>query len=90
MGTRTPVDPTSRRMPPSGAVAAVADEHKAQIRANPGDLPSPDAGDVEEREGLRYSSAARLGLTDRRRPDAAKFEQLEPKRFYLRQDPVHG
>ena len=34
---------------------------------------------------FRYSAGgAQLGLDDGRWPDSAKFEQFEPKRFYLR------
>jgi hypothetical protein len=31
-----------------------------------------------------------LGLKDNRWSDPAKFNQIEPERFYLRENPVHG
>ena len=65
-------------------------DHGAQIRADPGDSPSPDAGDSAGHKWFRYSAGgAQLGLMDGRWPDSAKFEQFEPERFYLRQDSVH-
>ena len=44
-------------------------------------LPSAHSCDVPEGDQLRLASG--------RRPDAAKFEQFEPKRFYLCQDAIH-
>jgi len=58
-----------------------------QIRADSGDLASPDAGDFA---GHNWCSAvAQLGLTDGRWSVSAKFDQIEPERFYLRENPVH-
>jgi hypothetical protein len=36
------------------------------------------------------NTGAQLGLMDVRWPDLANFEQLEPSRFYLRQNPEHS
>jgi len=58
----------------------------AQIRADSGDLPSPDAGDFAEHKWC--SAVAQLGLTDGRWFASAKFDQIEPERFYLRENPV--
>src|SRR5262245_27801442 len=60
----------------------------AQIRAAPGELPSPDPGDLPNASVC----CARLALSrahGRPWPDSAKFEQLEPERFfYLREPPT--
>jgi len=52
-----------------------------------GCLPAPDVGDFAEHKWLRCSTGAQLGIIDCRRPDSAKFDELQPKRFYLREDP---